>query len=287
MKATLLIAAAVVAAGWAAPVSGTTIIYNNFDSTSGLQVNGDAAQVYDGTRNVLRLTPGDFFQAGSAFGTNAIALTDSYSFSTRFTFNINQPMHGGADGIVFVVQTNNNTFGGAGGGIGYLGIPNSLGIEFDTWDNTGDGVDDRNSNNHVGINTGGSIDSHVVAYPPFVLEFGLDFTSWIDYNSTTQLLEVRMSNSMVRPLTPLLSYTVDLNSVLGGGPSGTSAFVGFTSGTGGAFANHDIINWEFRDNFAPVGGVVPEPTTWALVILGFGMIGAAMRRRPRARLLPS
>jgi hypothetical protein len=27
------------------------------------------------------------------------------------------------------------------------------------------------------------------------------------------------------------------------------------------------------------GGGVPEPATWAMMILGFGMIGAALRRR--------
>lgn len=30
---------------------------------------------------------------------------------------------------------------------------------------------------------------------------------------------------------------------------------------------------------ASVGGVVPEPATWALLILGFGAVGAGMRRR--------
>lgn len=37
----------------------------------------------------------------------------------------------GADGLVFVVQTNSNKVGG-GGGIGYQGIPNSVGVELDT-----------------------------------------------------------------------------------------------------------------------------------------------------------
>jgi hypothetical protein len=31
----------------------------------------------------------------------------------------------------------------------------------------------------------------------------------------------------------------------------------------------------------PVGGI-PEPGTWALMILGFGAVGAAMRRRRQA-----
>ena len=34
--------------------------------------------------------------------------------------------------------------------------------------------------------------------------------------------------------------------------------------------------WSFRG--APVGGAVPEPATWAMMLLGFGGIGFAMRR---------
>jgi hypothetical protein len=36
------------------------------------------------------------------------------------------------------------------------------------------------------------------------------------------------------------------------------------------------------DNFAVAGGAVPEPATWAMMILGFGTIGALMRRRQLA-----
>lgn len=39
-------------------------------------------------------------------------------------------------------------------------------------------------------------------------------------------------------------------------------------------------SFEFDD--LSFGGVVPEPSTWALLILGFGMIGGAMRRRTNA-----
>jgi hypothetical protein len=32
----------------------------------------------------------------------------------------------------------------------------------------------------------------------------------------------------------------------------------------------------------PIGGVVPEPATWAMMILGFGLVGLQARRRARA-----
>lgn len=35
---------------------------------------------------------------------------------------------------------------------------------------------------------------------------------------------------------------------------------------------------------APAGGVVPEPGTWAMLIVGVGGVGNALRRRPRTQL---
>jgi hypothetical protein len=36
--------------------------------------------------------------------------------------------------------------------------------------------------------------------------------------------------------------------------------------------------------FAAAGGAVPEPSTWAMLIGGFAMVGAAMRRRAKSVL---
>lgn len=35
----------------------------------------------------------------------------------------------------------------------------------------------------------------------------------------------------------------------------------------------------FASIIAPLGGNVPEPATWSLLIAGFGLVGGAMRRR--------
>jgi hypothetical protein len=50
------------------------------------------------------------------------------------------------------------------------------------------------------------------------------------------------------------------------------------SGTSGTVA---FDNFEFNAVTA-VGAVVPEPGTWALLIMGFGLTGAVLRRRPYA-----
>lgn len=47
----------------------------------------------------------------------------------------------------------------------------------------------------------------------------------------------------------------------------------------------DGSNGFFLDNIVTgMGGAVPEPGTWAMLILGFGLTGAAMRRRERKTL---
>lgn len=259
------------------PANAATIVYNNFSNTSGLTINGDAAAVNTGARTVMRVTPSAFFQSGSVFSSSAIAFGPTYGFSTRFTFNLNRQLGGGADGLVFVIQPNANNVGGSGGGIGYKGIGNSLGVEYDTFNNI---PIDQGSHNHIGIDLNGSLASLVQNNNlPFILDSARDLTSWIDYNGATKTIEVRLNNSNVRPLSAILSYQFDLAATIGA----PKAFVGFTSGTGGGAANHDLVNWEFRDVFSPISqSPVPEPASWVMMIAGFGLVGAATRYRRRS-----
>lgn len=48
---------------------------------------------------------------------------------------------------------------------------------------------------------------------------------------------------------------------------------------GGSYFGPDKYNDAFKLNSIAVTSAVPEPTTWMTMILGFGMVGAAIRRR--------
>jgi hypothetical protein len=273
----------------AGQASAATILFSNFADLSPLQVNGTTQTIHScaasgagstcgtvtdfGGNQVLRLT-NNLGQSGSAFSTSAISLASDASFSTAFRFRFSDQQNDGADGIVFTVQTVSNTAGGGGGGIGYQGLLNSVGVEFDNWFNGGVDI----NNNHVGIDINGNVGS-VASLDLGTLGINLDsgqiLHAWVDYNGVSDLLEVRISSTGARPAAAQLSNTVDLVNVLGG----TNAFAGFTSGTGAAGADHDILSWEFRSTFDPINGTVPEPATLALLSIALAGLSFVRRRK--------
>jgi PEP-CTERM motif len=54
--------------------------------------------------------------------------------------------------------------------------------------------------------------------------------------------------------------------------------------TGGTGSEQDRFDWSITGSGGLNGGGVPEPSTWALAILGFGLTGGALRRRARPAL---
>ncbi|MBI4681222.1 MAG: PEP-CTERM sorting domain-containing protein [Nitrospirae bacterium] len=264
--------------------------YTDFSDLSAFTLNGASSTIhnenpifYNG-QNILRLTnsTGTGGISGSAFLTTPVVLEPNDSFNTFFQFQITQSSGIGdsdgigGDGLMFVMQTESATALGTGGG--YLGyghgqpsepssILPSIGIEFDTFYNpspqNGDPIFDSNGN-HAGIDINGSLVSLASAQVSNRLNNGAIWNAWIDYNGTSDLLEVRVSEASIRPTDPLLTYTIDINSVLGS----SGIYAGFTAGITSATNTHDIRTWTFNTSTT----VVPEPISSILFIAGGALL---------------
>jgi len=251
------------------PASASIITFDDFSSTDGLQLNS-GAHVVSGS-NVMR-----FGGSGSVYTQDKVSLASDVSFSSKFTFNFNNQINGGADGLMFILQTQNNTVGGGGGGIGFAGLNNSFGIEFDNWNN---GIIDDHSDSHLGININGNVDS-IVTRSTYSLGLGnldnglVDWTSWIEYNGATNQLEVFFNNIDLKPQEAAMSLSIDIAAALGS----NEAYVGFASATGYASANHDLKSFYFADSYTDADNIakVSEPATLSLLVLG---LLAALRRK--------
>jgi len=250
--------------------------FSDFSGAGGsLYLNGNAAIV----GSALRLVPATGNQRGSAYHISKQHLSLPGGWTTTFQFRITNPGgitdpngYTGADGFTFIIQdSSSSALGYLGFGIGYDGIPRSLVVEFDTWNN---GSDDNNSSNHVAVHTRWRDPNSVAATArlgfadvPFNLEDGQVHTATIAYNGSGQL-SITLDNAP----TPLLTVNFNHSDYLSILDSSGFAWVGFTASTGGAWEDIDILNWSFTP--------VPEPAS--CVALGAGLVALALRRRKRA-----
>ena len=244
--------------------SATTANYADFSSTTGLTLNGNAAQV----GNVLRLVPNVATQSGTAFLTTAISLDAATAFSSSFKFNVTTDPGNPTDGFAFLLQNDpagKSALGTGGQGSGYVGLKPSVAVLFRGRDP-----------NLIGVITGGADGSTLSpAWQPANYYTGAqgsfynqDEYAWIDYNPGSKQLSVFLSTSSTKPGAAIMSTSVDVFGTLG-----SQAYVGFSAGNGGATGNQDILNWSL--NTAPV----PEPTTSGMFALGLVALALA-RRRP-------
>ncbi|OVA18115.1 Protein kinase domain [Macleaya cordata] len=181
------------------------------------------------------------------------------SFSTFFSFsisNLNPSSVGG--GLAFLISPDDETIGESGGLLGLKGSEKGfVGVEFDTLMDLE--FDDINGN-HVGLDLNSLISAQVVDLDTVEIDLksGNLVNAWIDYDGPTQMFNVSVSYSNLRPKKPLFSFHVDLNRFVK-----DFMFVGFSGSTQGSTESHSIEWWSFSSSFSTSSssGSPPSSTT--------------------------
>jgi legume-like lectin family protein len=255
------------------PALSQSIDFTDFGAGKGLTLNGAATVASAGDKKVLRVTPNQELQAGSAFLTEKVALKDG--FETIFTFQITDTTGGGADGFAFVIQNSDaKALGSTGSGLGYgistdgdQAIGKSLAIEFDTFTlkdlgaEAGEDLGDPNGN-HISVHSRGpqpnSIDE---AYSLGKVAEGLpSFKDGKPHNVKIDYAPGSMKIFVDNMDKTALTVALKLDSFSGKDFKDASvldadgkAWVGFTAGTGSLTENHDILSWKLTPQ-KPAGG---------------------------------
>jgi hypothetical protein len=200
-------------------------------ASAGLSLNGGTT--LNGT--ALELTDGGQNEARSAFYTTPVNVQQ---FVTDFNFQLTSA---NADGFTFAIEGANPTVaGGYGGGLGFNGLPHSVAVKFDLFSNAGEGPDSTG----LYINgamptvpatnlTGTGINLHAGAGG-----VGDVFNALFTYNGTTLTVVI---TDTVTNASATQTYTVNIPAIVGG----TTAYAGFTAGTGGSTAIQEILNWNY------------------------------------------
>jgi hypothetical protein len=212
------------------PITG--INYSEGFNSSGLALNGHAAV----NNSRLRLTDGGAGEAASAWYGTAVNIQN---FTQDFSFQLTNPS---ADGITFTIQNVGSTaLGGSGGWLGYAPIASSLAVKFDLYNNAGEGVDS------TGLYVNGA-----VPYVPALdmtssgvnLHSGDVFNVHMVYGGSTLTMQITDASTLQSFGT---SWTINIPSTVGG----STAYAGFTGGTGGETATQEILNWSYVPAYAP------------------------------------
>jgi autotransporter-associated beta strand protein len=178
--------------------------------------------------SVLNLTPALGNRLGNVWTTHKVSVANGFTSTFRFQFP--SPGNGGADGIGFIIQPTGNTVDVNEGGP----TSNALTVKFDSYQNGGEP-----SGSFIDLRAGSTSLATYNLQPG-----GIDLSGSgphdvvVNYNATTQTLTVSFNGNVV------ISHVVDL-AAIGAVDSLGNAFVGFSGRTGGAFEEHNVLNWTY------------------------------------------
>ena len=202
--------------------------------------------------NCFLITPEGQYKAGGVWYDNPIDFSND--FTIYYQNNFGDRDASGADGMALVFKTTPDAvIGGGGGGIGYLGINNSLIVEFDTWlnGNRGDPFYDHlaiTKNGNATHNSTDNLAGPVQASSSSAnIEDGIFHDVKVQWDATAQVFSVFFDCEL------RLTLTEDIKNTIFGGDS--SVFFGFVGSTGW-YINRQVVCFNsisFVENL-----VVPE-----------------------------
>ncbi len=222
----------------------------------GLHLVG-AAQMIGET---VRLTSAEYATAGAVWNEEQVDVQGYFSTEFRFAITaeggLQNPVDGeyGADGLVFVIQNYSiDALGLNGAGLGYEHIANSIALEFDTWLNSEVAQPDFNDpdGHHVSLHTRGTQPNSpneiysigCVSYPTLVTVD--EHVAKVTYESG--VMKVYIDDLIA----PVMTVPIDIPAVLD--LNDGKAWLGFTSSTGDAWENHDLLEWTIEEVPVPAG----------------------------------
>lgn len=197
-------------------------------------MNGNATSLGG---NCYQVTPATQWQNGAFWNNTQIDL--NVDFNLQFEINLGLTDSSGADGVVFVLQRlGSNVLGASGGGMGYSSFGQSMGIEFDTFQNL-----EYNDPpyDHLSIEINGDVNHYTannISWPVQMsstnvnTEDGLNHTVSIDWKASAQTMNVFFDCEF------RLQATYDMVNEVFGGQS--LVFWGFTGATGNLVNAHII-----------------------------------------------
>jgi hypothetical protein len=210
--------------------------------TSTMLTHNGTATVANGA---LRLTDGQLNETGSAWYSARVSVA---SFTSDFTFKL---LNAVADGFTFTIQNDKSgteALGGNRAGLGYAGIGKSVALKFDLYNNSGEGPD----------STGTYLNGATPAMPAMDLSSsginlhsGDVFHAHVVYDGNTLTLSLTDTNT---GRVATRQFSINIPATVGG----STAYVGFTGGTGGYSSTQQILTWTFSD--AAVPPIVATPT---------------------------